>query len=288
LAGKILVTGGTGFIGSALVKRLAHSEYEVIALGSRDGDIETIDIIEKLQGKQVDHVVHLAGQTYVPDSWTKPAAFYRVNVQGATNVADYCRKSGAKLTYVSAYVYGAPTALPIREDSLVAPHNPYAQSKFLGELVCQQFAQSFGLNVTILRPFNIYGIGQSSSFLIPKIIDQALHAERIELDSLTPKRDYIYIDDLVDAISVSLGKTPSGSIYNLGSGVSISVEEVVRVVQVAAGTDKPVVSKDIQRENEVMDVVADMSRFSTDFAWQPKFGFADGVAAMVVSLSGKS
>ena len=288
MAGKILVTGGTGFIGSALVKRLAHSGHEVIALGSRDGDIETIDITDKLQGKQVDHVLHLAGQTYVPDSWTRPAAFYRVNVQGTANVADYCRKSGAALTYVSAYVYGAPKALPIREDSVVAPHNPYAQSKFLGELVCQQFAQSFGLNVTILRPFNIYGIGQSSSFLIPKIIDRALHAERIELDSLTPKRDYIYIDDLVDAIAVSLGKTPSGSIYNLGSGASISVEEVVRLVQVAAGTDKPVVSKDIHRENEVMDVVADMSRFSADFAWHPKFRFVDGVAAIVGTLSGKS
>jgi len=288
LAGKILVTGGTGFIGSALVKRLAHSGHEVIALGSRDGDIETIDITEKLQGKQVDHVVHLAGQTYVPDSWTKPAVFYRVNVQGAANVADYCSKSGAALTYVSAYVYGAPTALPIREDSMAAPHNPYAQSKFLGELVCQQFAQSFGLNFTILRPFNIYGIGQSSSFLIPKIIDQVLHAERIELDSLTPKRDYIYIDDLVDAIAVSLGKTPSGSIYNLGSGTSISVEEVVRIVQEAAGTDKPIVSKEIHRENEVMDVVADMSSFSADFAWHPKFGFVDGVAAIVGSLSGKS
>lgn len=288
MAGKILVTGGTGFIGSALVKRLAHSGHEVIALGSRDGDIETIDITKKLQGKRVDHIVHLAGQTYVPDSWTRPAAFYRVNVQGTANVADYCRKSGAALTYVSAYVYGAPAALPIREDSVVAPHNPYAQSKFLGEMVCQQFAQSFGLNITILRPFNIYGIGQSSFFLIPKIIDQALHAERIELDSLTPKRDYIYIDDLVDAIAVSLGKTPSGSIYNLGSGVSISVEDVVRFVQVAAATDKPVVSKGIQRENEVMDVVADMSRFSVDFAWQPKFGFADGVAAIVGSVSGKS
>ncbi len=287
MAGKILVTGGTGFIGSALVKRLAHSGREVIALGSRDGDIASINIADKLQGKQVDHVVHLAGKTYVPDSWTSPASFYRVNVQGTANVADYCRKSGAALTYVSAYVYGAPTALPIHEDSVVAPHNPYAQSKFVGELVCQQFAQSFGLNVTILRPFNIYGIGQSSSFLIPKIIDQALHGERIELDSLTPKRDYIYIDDLVDAIAVSLGKTPSGSIYNLGSGTSISVKEVVRVVQVAAGTDKPVVSKDIHRENEVMDVVADMSKFSADFSWQPKFGFVDGVAAIVGSLSGK-
>lgn len=287
MAGKILVTGGTGFIGSALVKRLARAGHEVIALGSRDGDIETIDIAERLHGNKVDHVVHLAGQTYVPDSWTKPAAFYRVNVQGTANVADYCRKNGAALTYVSAYVYGTPAALPIREDSVAAPHNPYAQSKFLGELVCQQFAQSFGLPVTILRPFNIYGIGQSSSFLIPKIVDQVLHAERIELDSLTPKRDYIYIDDLVDAIAVSLGKTQTGSVYNLGSGTSISVEDVVRIVQDAAGTDKPVVSKDIHRENEVMDVVADMSRFSADFAWQSKFGFADGIAAIVGSLSGK-
>jgi nucleoside-diphosphate-sugar epimerase len=287
LAGNVLVTGGTGFIGSALVNRLTRSGHKVIALGSRDGTIETVDISEKLQGNKVDHVVHLAGKTYVPDSWNKPEDFYRVNVQGTANVANYCRANGATLTYVSAYVYGTPSALPIREDSVIAPHNPYAQSKFLGEMVCQQFAQSFGLPVTILRPFNTYGIGQSAYFLIPKIIDQVLHAERIELDSLTPKRDYIYIDDLVDAIAVSLGKTQSGSIYNLGSEVSISVENVVRIVQVAAGTDKPVVSRDIHRENEVMDVVADISRFCADFAWQPKFGFADGIAAILRSHSGK-
>jgi nucleoside-diphosphate-sugar epimerase len=281
LPSKVVVTGATGFIGKALVARLHQDRCCVEGLSSADGDIAKIDLDDRLANFRPDHIVHLAGRTFVPDSWHDPLNFYRINVQGTVNVADYCRRHSVSLVYVSAYVYGKPVSLPIREDYLVQPNNPYAQSKFLGEEVCRQYAATFKLPVVILRPFNVYGPGQSSSFLIPTIVHQALHNDVIELDSLTPRRDYVYVDDLVEAIVLSLRVSQYGVTYNIGSGYSVSVHEVVQTVLSRAGVSKPVFSRNIERENEVMDVVADISRVSRDFSWHPQFTLADGIDAML-------
>lgn len=281
LAVKVAITGATGFIGKALATRLSRDGCQVEGLSSGDGDITVIDLDARLADFRPDHLIHLAGRTFVPASWQDPLDFYRVNVQGTANVADYCRRHGIALTYVSAYVYGMPVSLPIREDSSAKPNNPYAQSKFLGEEVCRQYAATYKVPAVILRPFNVYGPGQSSSFLIPTIVNQALHDDVIELDSLAPRRDYIYIDDVIEAIVLSLNASQPGATYNIGSGYSISVRDVVQTVLSRVGVNKPVRSRNVERESEVMDVVADISRFSRDFGWKPKFTLADGIDAML-------
>jgi len=281
LALKVAITGASGFIGKALAKRLRLEGCQVEGLSSADGDIAAIDLNVRLADFQPVHMIHLAGRTFVPDSWRDPLDFYRINVQGTVNVADYCRRHNVTLTYVSAYVYGKPVSLPIREDGSVKPNNPYAHSKFLGEEVCRQYAAAFQMPTVILRPFNVYGPGQSSSFLIPTILNQALHDAVIELDSLAPRRDYIYIDDLTDAIVLSLKASRLGETYNIGSGHSVSVLDVVKSVLLRLGVNKPVHTSNIERENEVMDVVADISRFSQDYGWRPKFTLADGIDAIL-------
>lgn len=280
-ANRVAITGVTGFIGKALAARLCRDGYLVDGLSSADGDIATMDLDARLSNFRPNQLIHLAGRTFVPASWSNPLDFYRVNVQGAVNVADYCRRNSVSLVYVSAYVYGAPVCLPIREDSLARPNNPYAQSKLLGEEVCRQYAATYGLPVVILRPFNVYGPGQPLPFLIPTIVNQALHDEVIEVDSLAPRRDYVYIDDLTEAIVLSLGSTQAGVTYNVGSGQSVSVSEVIKTVLLRSGIDKTVRTRNIERPNEVMDVVADISRFSADFAWQPRFTLVDGIDAVL-------
>lgn len=276
LANRVLITGGTGFVGRSLIEKLRGEGFDPIALGSSDGDIATLDL-EKFKHERIERVVHLAGRTFVPESWQNPLEFYRTNIMGTVNVAEFCRQVGASLTYISAYVYGNPSILPLKEDDPVNPNNPYAYTKLLGEKVCLQYADLFALPVTILRPFNIYGMGQSNSFLIPKIIHQVLHEELIELENLNPCRDYIYISDLVEAVTLSFRDQNKCATYNLGSGMSISVAEVVDIIQKVAGTNKPVISKNIVRDNEILDVVADMSKFTEMFNWQPKFDFASGI-----------
>ena len=281
---RVLVTGGTGFVGKALASRLKRDGHDVVVLGRKDGDIADLDLAARFVTGEIARVYHLAGRTFVPDSWADPTAFYRTNVLGTANVAAFCSKAGAALTYVSACVYGQPDVLPIGEDSPVRPNNPYIHSKYLGEQVCLKLADLYGLRTTIFRPFNIYGAEQSRAFLIPKVVEQVMHAEAIEVESLFPRRDYIYIDDVCDALVVSLQKTDEGHVYNLGSGVSISVEEVIEVAQRYAGTNKSVRSRSTVRSNETMDVVADIGKFRTDFGWGPRFSFADGIAAMIAHL----
>src|SRR5207237_1415928 len=150
----------------------------------------------------VHYVIHLAGKSFVPDSWKDPQEFMRVNAEGTRNVLEFCRKNNIPLIFMSSYVYGIPVRLPIDENHPVTPSNPYAQSKYEAEKICIMYAEKYKIPVTIVRPFNIFGPNQPEHFLIPKIIQQALDVSstRIELQDLSPRRDYIYMDDLLDAI----------------------------------------------------------------------------------------
>ena len=130
---KVLVTGATGFIGRALVRRLREDGREVIDLGSRDGDIRRRATLARFLDAGVRCVFHLAGRSFVPDSWTDPGGFLEINVLGTANALEFCRAAGAGLVFVSAYVYGEPEHLPIDESAPVRPNNPYAHSKHMAE-----------------------------------------------------------------------------------------------------------------------------------------------------------
>lgn len=281
---KILVTGASGFIGSALTSRLQAMGREVIPLGSADGDVADRETLMKFMREDISHVFHLAGRTYVPDSWDDPLAFCRTNVLGTVNALEFCRQKRIAMTYVSAYIYGHPDTLPIREDSAIRPSNPYALSKRLAEESCEFYASAHGLPVTTIRPFNVYGIGQAENFLIPVIIGQALGAgKRIVVKDLAPKRDYVYLEDLVTALLATLGKPGGYGVYNVGSGASLSVQEIIDIIQGAAGTHKEILSDNAVRANELMDVVADISRAGKELGWHPETSFRAGIENIIRS-----
>jgi nucleoside-diphosphate-sugar epimerase len=277
---KILVTGATGFLGRPLVAALESQGRAVHTHSSTDGDIADCP----LPMEDVSHVFHLAGKSYVPDSWQNPQAFYRTNVMGAVNVLEHCRRNHATLTLISSYVYGAPQRLPIAEDHPLAAANPYAHTKILAEHTARFYEQRFGVALTIVRPFNIYGPGQRDSFLIPSIVRQVLDpaASVVRVSDLRPKRDYVYVIDAVALLLATLRPGVHG-IYNLGSGRSVSVAEVADLVNIAAGFRKLVVSADQPRSGEILDVVADTSRAAAELGWQPSISLADGIAAVVAA-----
>jgi nucleoside-diphosphate-sugar epimerase len=276
----VLVTGATGFLGRPLVAALESHGFIVRRHSSSDGDIAD----STLPTADVSRIFHLAAKSYVPESWQDPGAFYRTNVMGTVNVLEHCRRSNAALTLISSYVYGQPQRLPISEDHPLAAANPYAHTKLLSEETARFYEQRFGLNLLIVRPFNIYGPGQTGSFLIPSIVRQALDpsADAIRVQDLRPKRDYLYIDDAVSFLVASFRPGIHGT-FNLGSGVSTSVGEIAELVNRAAGMNKPVVSKDEQRPGEIMDVVADTSRARAKLGWQPRTLLAEGIAAVVAA-----
>lgn len=282
--GTILVTGANGFIGHALVESLRSDMIAVRALGSQDGDIAELETLLALN-EEIAHVVHLAGKTFIPDAWQNPAEFQRVNLGGTMNVLEFCRKHKIGLTYVSAYLYGIPQFLPIPETAELNPNNPYALSKCMAESACRFYADYYDLAVTIIRPFNIFGLGQKAHFLIPEIISQVLAKQSIRLKDLAPKRDYLYITDLIDALKLTFPKKKGLSIYNIGFGKSLSVAEIIDEIQEVAGTTLPVISENLQRENEIMDVYADISSAQKQLGWSPRIKFKDGIKLMINGVS---
>ena len=286
---NILVTGASGFIGTALVARLRAMGLTALTMDFEDGDIATEGTLAKFTQPDIEHVFHLAGRTFVPDSWGNPQAFYQTNVLGTVNVLEFCKTKNIPLTYVSAFVYGHPDTLPIREDIATRPNNPYAFTKRMAEQTCEFYAEEFGLPVTVIRPFNVYGIGQAEIFLIPSIIGQVLNTEdSIVVKDLMPKRDYVYLEDLVTALMATLNKFIGYRVYNIGTGISINVQQVIDIIQVIAGTKKKILCENVVRRSELMDVVADISRARDELGWYPEYSFKAGIETIINSIQGSN
>ncbi|MEO5358390.1 MAG: NAD(P)-dependent oxidoreductase [Nitrospirae bacterium YQR-1] len=276
---NILVTGSSGFIGKRLTARLLSEGYELSVFNRNCGDISSKDIIKF---EHIEHVLHLAAKTFVPESWKEPYGFYNTNVMGTHNVLEFCRKHGCSMTFVSSYIYGIPKELPVNEQHPVNPGNPYSHSKYMAEELCRFYADNFKIKVTIIRPFNIYGPGQNDSFLIPAIIKQAVDTSTgtIEVMDLPPRRDFLYVEDFVDALMLTINNNTS-SVYNVGAGYSLSVAEVIRTILKTLNTDKKIVSTNVTRENEINDVVADIAKIQNELNWAPRYSFDEGIAETI-------
>ncbi|WP_408952598.1 NAD-dependent epimerase/dehydratase family protein [Lysobacter sp. Hz 25] len=276
---RVVVTGAGGFLGRSLVQRLRGLDIEVGTAGRGDG-FDLLNDALPLDG--VAHVFHLAAETGVPDAWDDPVRFHLVNTHGTVRVLDQCRRAGCSVSYVGAYIYGVPETLPIDEDHRVHANNPYAYSKWMGEQACAWYADVYKMDITAIRLFNVYGAGQSERFLIPKIVSQVLDnkVEAIELMDLQPRRDYLYVDDAVDALLASCPRNGFG-LYNVGSGESHSVAEVVETVMAASGIRKPVIDLQQRRPNEIPDVRADCSRIRQACGWRAAISLEAGIGRML-------
>jgi nucleoside-diphosphate-sugar epimerase len=153
----------------------------------------------------------------------------------------------------------------------------------LAEEVCEFFCMQHGIDITVLRIFNVYGPGQNENFLVPEIIGQAVDrtVETIYVNDLSPKRDYTYIDDLVLAIISTIEKTVGYSLFNIGSGKSYSVEEVIRYINKILRQEKPYKSRLKSRKNEIFDVYADISKAKIELNFSPETALEEGLAATI-------
>lgn len=270
---KILVTGASGFIGKRLLEMLKqHNDNEVVE--------STIDVSDARAWEALpacDTVIHLAAMTFVPASWENPVSFFQTNAAGTLHACEYCRKQKARLIVTSAYLYGIPSSLPIAEDAPIHPNNPYAFSKKTAEDICGFYNEFYKVPIVIVRPFNIYGYGQKDMFLIPSIIKQLKAGGAIYIKDKTPRRDYIYVDDVVAMMLQLLNKPVSFNIFNIGSGESHSPEDIIGLMQEIAGTDLPVFSEDVVRQNEIPDTIADMSKAKELLNWEPSFTIRKGL-----------
>lgn len=276
---KILLTGATGFVGLNLIPKLVILGHEVIQLSSKNGDIAKEETWANLP--EIEIVIHLAAKTSVPESWTKSYDYINCNLLGTINALNYCKKNNAKLIFISSYLYGNPDELPIKENAALRPTNPYALSKLLSEQACEFYSKSENIKVTILRPFNVFGPGQSEKYLIQSVISQVNNGDVIKVKDLIPKRDYVYIDDLTAAIVKSLALNSNFDIFNIGSGESYSVQDVINIVQNLVNKYSIVESSNERRKDEIMDTIADIHKAKNILNWSPKVSFIEGIQNII-------
>ncbi len=277
---KIAVSGSSGFLGQHICKKLQALGNKVIELDICNGDdlceATIVDSIER-----IDAFIHLANLLYVPDSYKNPAKFYKVNYLTTLNALEICRKYDARLIYSSSYVYGTPQYLPVDERHPVCPFNPYAQTKVICEKMCEGYNRDFGVKVSILRPFNLYGIGQKGKLLIPEIIGQLKEGkEVIQLKAASPKRDYVNIVDVADAFITCIDDKSNYSVYNVCSGQSVSVKEITEIINRNLKRKVEFHFDESDRPNEVDETRGSCEKLKS-IGWTPSIPFEEGIVQIL-------
>lgn len=305
---KVLVTGADGFIGSHLTELLVTRGYSVRAMvqynsfntrGWLDqlapyvreeldffaGDIrDPHGVARSMRG--CDAVLHLAALIGIPYSYHSPDAYVDTNVRGTLNILQAARDLGVtKVVHTStSEVYGTARTVPIREDHPLQGQSPYSATKIGADQLALSFHRSFGLPVTILRPFNTYGPRQSARAVIPAIITQILKGKKeISLGSLHPTRDLVYVEDTAAGF-VSALKAPKieGEVIQLGTGHEISIRDLAGTIARLMGV-KIIIRGAKERvrpaASEVERLVADPSKAKKLLQWSPRQKGVTGLEA---------
>jgi len=308
-----LVTGAAGFIGSHLCERLVADGLTVRALcrysSRRDvgnlvalpddvrGELD-VQFGDLLDGESVsalvgdcDRVFHLAASISVPFSFTAPRLVTETNVLGTLNVLSATRDAGtSRVVHVSSSeVYGTASYVPIDEQHPLNAQSPYAASKVGADKLAEAFHLSYGLPVVTARPFNTFGPRQSRRAVIPTIVSQALAGNTVSLGALSPRRDFVFVLDTVDALArLAATDQYAGETFNLATGDDVSVEEVVGIVGDLLGRSIGVrsTSERLRPEQaEVHRLLGDSSKAREAIGWEPQTDLRDGLAAVIESMS---
>jgi nucleoside-diphosphate-sugar epimerase len=289
--GKVLVTGGTGFIGTEVVKQLHKKGYEITILDRKDKP-EGLDHVKYIKGdlgnpaKCVfacagqDYVIHLAAKARIPESFINPDEYFDSNVTGTRNILTAASAVGIrKFVYAgSSSVYGNNTP-PNKPTHKPDPLNYYAMSKLFGEHLCKQYKIMFNLNYNILRFFTVYSENQPTSLLFGKFAQMVKDGKPVTIHGDGEyKRDYIHVSDVATACIASMESKVKNDTFNVGTGTSISVNTVVEVLKkhapefTAINVDKP--------RGYAPETLADISKTKNLLNWSPKIKIDEGLADM--------
>ncbi len=285
-----LLTGASGFLGRHLHSKLPSEQTLALAYQHPSQNSFCCDLSDRqavLQLPAAETVIHLGGISGLPAFEADPGRGWAVNLSGTLNLLEHAKRSGARrFIFASTYVYGVPQYLPVDEAHPVVTAHAYHHSKRMAEQICEDYAQHTGLEIFILRTFNIYGPQQSKQMLIPTILEQ-LSQTQIVLRDPAPRRDFLHVTDWVQALlkilELPFRETTTPHYLNLGSGQTISVSALVDLIQAQAQTHLPVSYTHQLRGAEVSVVQADISKAKGLLNWQPEISLAEGLRLLCVS-----
>ena len=303
---KALITGGAGFLGSALANRLAELGHRVYVLddlsnGDRSrldeavvftrGDVCDVPRLWSLLAG-VDLVYHLAARVSVPESILFPVEYNAINTGGTVSLLSAARDAGIRRVVFSSSgtVYGQPETLPIQEGSRPWPRNPYAISKLAAEHYVRAIGDIYRFETVILRIFNAYGPGQAAGPshppVIPSYLNQVQAGGSIMLHGAPAggqTRDFVYVDDVVEAM-VRAGSAGgiSGATLNIGSGVETRIADLVHAVERATGRSARVIESP-EQSGGVARMCADIRAARETLGWHPAVSLDEGMRRMLAA-----
>jgi UDP-glucose 4-epimerase len=300
---KILVTGGAGFIGSAIVPNLKKEGYDVFVLdnlsfGNRkfidvdDDHFFLADIREEKRMNEImsrlapDIVIHLAAIHFIPYCNQHPYEAADINIRGTMNILNACTrlKDLRKIFFASTAAVYPISDYAVSEDHDLLPLDIYGLSKLTGEHLLRKFNLETGIDTIVCRFFNAFGPNETNPHLIPEIEKQLREGMRkIQLGNLTPKRDFIHTYDMANAVSRLLKSEIGGyDVFNLGRGIEYSVTEIVEAFErelkekITIEVDPSRVRK-VEREH----LLADVTKLKKKTGWEPEWGIDEGIRDLI-------
>ena len=285
---RYIVTGGAGFIGNNIVKKLVARGDDVTVIDNlntgKEENLKSVidkitflkdsilnrELLEK-QSQNIDGIFHQAALASVQDSFSKPDEYHDVNVNGTENILKLAKKNDFRVVYASSSsVYGNPERIPIKESDKKNPINPYAETKLKQDQLAIKYSE-IGVKVIGLRYFNVFGKGQSKEYAgVLK-----LFLERIR-DKLPPKingdgtqfRDFVYVEDVADANIMSMDSDINHGFYNVGTNTSITILDLAKTIIKSSGLDiqpifGPALKGDVQR------TIANIDLIKKEIGWEP-------------------
>lgn len=301
---RVLVTGAGGFVGSHLVEGLIEASAKVTALVHynargrtgwlrRDlgaeivfGDICDEYYMGELANSDFDIVFHLAALISVPHSQNSPNAYIHANIIGTHNILTQFRMMdvGRIVTASSSEIYGSPDVIPLRENSMRHPQSIYAATKIAADALAHASHTMHGVDVVIIRPFNIYGPRQSLRAVIPRILTQLIDGSKVvEIGNAHTARDFTYVTDVVNAY-MQAGIVPdiSGQDFNIGSGEMISIRDLVSLCAKILGVKDVEIKVNADRVRphswEVDRLLACSSKAEMTLGWKPLVNLSSGIS----------
>jgi nucleoside-diphosphate-sugar epimerase len=291
VAGQVtaLVTGSGGFIGSHLVDALVgrgipvrclHRSSTLRAAGPNTqivlADLRDSAAVQKAM-EGVTLVFHLGGVSVAASSDNSPSDTFCINTLGTQNVLECARKAQARVVVLStAHVYGRPSRLPVDETHGLAPASIYAATKAAADVMALGYYRSYGLPVTVLRSYNVYGPGQRNVAIIPTIVEQAIEGSPVNVRDLRPRRDFTYVSDVVEALLMaSITPQATGKEFIICSGQAVSVATLVARIVTLAGGSPAVTAEESQESADC--IYGDSTLARTVMGWKPQVDLDTGL-----------